>query len=92
MAELGNDSAGEAEEVHHAASSLFDLRTVIALLFGVYGLLLLIIGIVDTTQEEIEKSGGLHMNVWSGVVMLVVAALFFTWMRLRPARPPETSS
>lgn len=82
MADLSKEP--EAEEVPSAASSLFDLRTVIAILFGSYGVLLLIIAITDTPQAELDKSGGIHMNLWSGIVMLVVAAVFFAWMRLRP--------
>ena len=85
MADVENGTgAGTEEEVHSSASALFDLRTVIALLFGVFGVLLVIIAITDTPQEELDKSGGLHMNLWSGIVMLVVAAGFFAWMRLRP--------
>ncbi|MFC4948978.1 hypothetical protein [Pseudonocardia sp. GCM10023141] len=72
------------EEVHSAASTLFDLRTVIALLFGVYGVLLVIIGIVNSTPEQLAKSAGIHMNLWAGIVMLVLAAIFFAWVRLRP--------
>ncbi|MDN5859681.1 MAG: hypothetical protein L0H84_13765 [Pseudonocardia sp.] len=72
------------DEVPSAASALFDLRTVIAILFGSYGVLLVIIAIVDTPQEELDKSAGIHMNLWTGIAMLVVAALFFAWMRLRP--------
>jgi drug/metabolite transporter (DMT)-like permease len=82
MADLSKEP--ETEPAPSSASSLFDLRTVIAILFGSYGVLLLIIAIVDTPQQELDKSGGIHMNLWSGIVMLVVAAVFFAWMRLRP--------
>ena len=83
MADLEKETGGE-EEVTSTAATLFDLRTVIALLFGVFGVLLVIIAITDTPQEQLDKSGGLHMNLWSGIVMLVVAAGFFAWLRLRP--------
>jgi drug/metabolite transporter (DMT)-like permease len=82
MADLSKET--ETDEVPSTASSLFDLRTVIAILFGSYGVLLLIIAVVDTPPEELDKSAGIHMNLWSGIVMLVVAAVFFAWMRLRP--------
>ena len=84
MADLSKEP--ETDEVSSTASSLFDLRTVIAILFGSYGVLLLIIAIVDTPQSELDKSAGLHMNLWTGIVMLVTAAGFFAWMRLRPNR------
>ncbi len=81
-------SDGEAgtEQVRSAASSLFDLRTVIALLFGIYGVLLVIIALVETTPEQLAKAGGIHLNLWGGIVMLVVAVLFFLWGRLRPTK------
>lgn len=87
------------EEAPSAASTLFDLRTVIAILFGVYGVVLLIIAFVDTPQRELDKSAGLHINLWSGITMVVVAVLFVLWVRLKPTladdepvdedRPPQ---
>jgi hypothetical protein len=82
MADLSKEP--EAEEVSSTASKLFDLRTVIAILFGSYGVLLLIVALTDTPQSELDKSAGIHMNLWTGIVMLLVAAGFFAWMRLRP--------
>ncbi|MBW0117255.1 hypothetical protein [Pseudonocardia abyssalis] len=67
-----------------AASSLFDLRTVIAVLFGVYGVILTLLGLFGGSPEELAKSGGVDINLWTGVGMLVVAAIFVTWQRLRP--------
>ena len=46
------------DKVSSAASSLFDLRTVIAILFGFYGVVLTIMGIVTATPENTAKSGG----------------------------------
>jgi prolipoprotein diacylglyceryltransferase len=78
-----SEEAG-TEEVHSAASTLFDLRTVIATLFGVYGILLLIISFTGTTQAELDKAGGIHMNLWSGIVMVVMSLVFIAWVRLKP--------
>lgn len=77
------------EEAPSAASTLFDLRTVIAILFGVYGVVLLIIAFVDTPQRELDKSAGLHINLWSGITMVVVAVLFVLWVRLKPTLAEE---
>ena len=71
-----------------AAASLFDLRTVIAVLFGVYGLVLLIIGLVSTGPSDLVKTGGANINLETGIAMLVVAALFVIWVVARPVRPP----
>jgi uncharacterized membrane protein len=67
------------------AAALFDLRTVIAILFGVYGVILTILGLVGSSPEQLAKAGGIQLNLWTGVGMLVVAGLFVTWVVLRPA-------
>jgi hypothetical protein len=71
-----------------AASTLFDLRTVIAVLFGVYGLVLLGLGLWGTDDAERARSGGLNLNLWTGLGMVVLAAFFVLWAWLRPIRPP----
>jgi hypothetical protein len=79
---------GAAEEAPSAASQLFDLRTVIAVLFGVYGIVLTVQGLFFESEAQLEKAGGIDINLWSGIVMLVVAGLFLLWVRLRPLVPP----
>lgn len=74
----------EVETSTSAKATLFDLRTVIAILFGVYGVLLLIIAWVDTTQAELDKAGGIHLNLWTGIAMLLATAVFLVWVRLSP--------
>jgi hypothetical protein len=65
-------------------AALFDLRSVIALLFGVYGIVLTIDGAAGSTPEELRKAGGIDINLWTGIVMLVVATFFVTWVLMRP--------
>jgi uncharacterized membrane protein YkvI len=57
---------------------------IIALLFGVYGLVLTIMGSGFTTAAELQKAAGVNINLWAGIGMLVFAALFVLWARLRP--------
>ncbi|GEL21922.1 hypothetical protein PSU4_08760 [Pseudonocardia sulfidoxydans NBRC 16205] len=71
-----------------AAANLFDLRTIIAVLFLVYGLVLLIMGLVSTDEADLMKTGGSNINLDMGIGMLVVAALFGGWVLLRPLTPP----
>lgn len=81
-----NHSATEAAP--SAASQLFDLRSIIALLFGVYGIILLVMGLFFESPDELQKAGGIDINLWSGIVMIVVAVLFALWAWRRPLVPP----
>ena len=71
-----------------AAANLFDLRTIIAVLFLVYGLVLLIMGLVSTDEADRMKTGGSNINLDMGIGMLVVAVLFGVWVLMRPLKPP----
>jgi glucose uptake protein GlcU len=62
----------------------FDIRLIIALLIGVYGLVLTIMGVGFTTAADLEKAAGVNINLWAGIGMLVFSALFVLWARLRP--------
>lgn len=65
----------------------FDIRIVIALLVGIYGVVLTILGIAES-QAEVDKAAGININLWGGIGMLVFAALFVLWARLRPIAVP----
>ena len=73
---------GEGGGRAHSAGA-FDVRNVIAALIGFYGVVLVIYGLVDSGEAH-EKTGGLDANLWSGIAMVVVAAAFALWSRLRP--------
>ncbi|MEV6286523.1 hypothetical protein [Kribbella sp. NPDC051770] len=68
----------------------FDIRVVIAALIGVYGVVLTILGII-ADPAEVDKADGLNINLWGGIGMLVFAALFVAWSRLRPIAVPVES-
>ncbi|MEB3368308.1 hypothetical protein [Saccharopolyspora mangrovi] len=71
----------------HSAGA-FDIRTVIALLFAIYGVVLVVLGFIQP-DAELEKSAGLNINLWSGVAMVLFAAVFIAWARLRPITVPD---
>jgi len=75
-------------EKSSGASRLFDLRYLIGGLFAVYGVILVVVGIIDGAAE-LAKAQGVRINLWLGLAMLVFAALFLLWARLRPLRAPE---
>ena len=44
-------------------------------------------------DAELQKAAGVNINLWAGIGMLVVAALFFTWAQVRPlVVPAETEA
>jgi hypothetical protein len=80
-------------EARHAAGA-FDVRNVIAALLGFYGVVLVVVGIVDRSGDALEKTGGVNANLWTGVALAVVAGAFALWSRLRPIlveAPHETA-
>jgi hypothetical protein len=89
MSDSAQPRARSDAPVSSTAATLFDLRTMIAVLFGVYGLVLLIVGLVATDAADIAKAGGTNINLDTGIAMLIVAALFVLWVLLRPLRHPQ---
>ncbi|TQS41444.1 hypothetical protein [Cryptosporangium phraense] len=75
------------EEVHAQSASrgLFDLRWLIAGLFLLYGVVLIVLGIFDS-DSEVQKADGIRINLWTGIGMFVLGALFGLWSWLRPLR------
>jgi hypothetical protein len=65
----------------------FDIRVVIALLVAIYGVVLTVLGII-ADPKEVDKAAGININLWGGIAMLVFAALFVLWARLRPIVVP----
>jgi hypothetical protein len=76
-----SQSAGSKQK-HDAGA--FDVRNIIAALIGLYGVVLVIVGLVDKSQATMTKTGGVNANLWAGIVMVVVAAGFAAWSRIRP--------
>lgn len=62
----------------------FDIRIVIASLFGIFGLILTGVGLFDTSDAELQKSDGMNINLWTGIGLLVAAVVFALWTWLRP--------
>jgi hypothetical protein len=76
-----------SEQKAHSAG-LFDLRLIIAMLFAVYGVVLIVVGAWFTDETELAKAGDININLWSGVGMAILAALFAVWAKLRPVVVP----
>ncbi|PSL58422.1 hypothetical protein B0I31_101640 [Saccharothrix carnea] len=70
-------------------AGLFDLRLVIAVLFAIYGVVLLVVGLGFTDEADLTKADGLNINLWSGIGMIALSAVFAAWATLRPVIVPE---
>jgi hypothetical protein len=53
----------------------------------VYGVILVLMGLFG--DQELDKTGDVNANLWAGLAMVVVAAVFLGWARLRPIVVPE---
>lgn len=67
------------------ASRLFDLRLLIGGLFTLYGLVIGIVGLLDS-KAEIDKAAGVRINLWMGIGMLVLGLFFLAWGKTKPLR------
>ncbi len=76
-----SQSAGSKQK-HDAGA--FDVRNIIAGLIGLYGIVLVIVGLVGKSAADMAKTGGVNANLWAGLVMVAVAAGFAVWSRVRP--------
>ncbi len=87
-----------------ALARLFDIRSVIGALLGIYGILLTLAGIFPSvfgnkthsspSNNVVDMSVGTSANLWVGLVMLAIALIFGGWALARPAvigesRPAE---
>ena len=73
-------------------SRLFDLRWMLAGLLGIYGVILVGLGLTDG-PEALAKADGLPINTIVGALMIVTAVIFALWeifeSRGGRAAPPE---
>jgi hypothetical protein len=83
---IGRTQEAEREEGggrEMEAANLFDLRRIIGGLFTLYGIVLIIVGLTDSSAE-ISKSAGVHINLWAGIGMVIMGLLFLLWAFSRP--------
>ncbi|GLY27369.1 hypothetical protein [Kineosporia sp. NBRC 101731] len=66
----------------------FDIRTIIGGLMGIYGVILLVMGLWFTDASEIDRADGINLNTRVSIGLLVFAAIMLAWVFLRPLRVP----
>lgn len=70
----------------------FDIRTFIAALIGLYGVILVAMGLFATSDADRDMAGGVNVNLWAGLGMVVAAALFQGWAMWRPVVVPAKTT
>jgi hypothetical protein len=74
------------------AANRFDIRRIIGALFTLYGIVLVVVGVIGAHHVKV-KAAGININLWAGVGMLVLAALMIWWALARPVQlePPRAT-
>ncbi|MCA5893612.1 hypothetical protein LEP48_09645 [Isoptericola sp. NEAU-Y5] len=73
---------GLATTPTHAARA-FDIRTIIGAVLGIYGVVLLVMGLVGA-GETAGRHADSEVNLWTGVALTAAALSFLLWVRYRP--------
>jgi hypothetical protein len=81
------DQLSDEEELEAAKqANRFDIRRIIGGVFLVYGLVLTLMGIFGTHHVK-TKAAGINIDLWTGIGMLIFAALMLFWAFARPVAP-----
>jgi hypothetical protein len=65
-------------------AGIFDVRNIIAVLMGIYGVVLFVMGLVNFSDTDKAKADNINLNLWSGVGIFIFAVLMALWAYLRP--------
>jgi hypothetical protein len=82
------DKNQNADTARPHKAGAFDIRVFIGALLGLYGVILVLAGLFGTSQGDLDRAGGANVNLWTGIGLVVVSAVFIGWARLRPVVVP----
>jgi hypothetical protein len=87
LASVGDTDVDEVKAAR--AANRFDIRRIIGALFCLYGVVLVVTGVVGSHTVK-TKADGVNIDLWTGLAMLLVGVLMIVWALTRPVVPePE---
>ena len=84
MSSSASSTGNDASPPEKKAAGAFDVRNIIGALIGLYGVVLVIMGLIGPSEDDLAKTGGFNANLWVGLGMLAAGIGFLLWSRLRP--------
>ncbi|GAB48313.1 hypothetical protein [Mobilicoccus pelagius] len=63
-------------------AGVFDIRTIIGTLLGIYGIILTAMGLLG--DPAYDRTGGVNANLIAGIALLVAGLVFLAWAKARP--------
>ncbi len=84
MSSSASSTGGTAPAPEKKAAGAFDVRNIIGALIGLYGVVLVVMGLIGPSEDDLAKTGGFNANLWVGLGMLAAGIGFLLWSRLRP--------
>ncbi len=89
---MSDSSKSAGSGAPHKAGA-FDIRVFIGALLGLYGVILVLAGLFSTSDRDLDRAGGANVNLWTGIALALVSAIFIAWARLRPVVvPPDPAA
>jgi hypothetical protein len=83
---MSEQQTSKPRQKGHAAG-VFDIRNLIGGLMGIYGVILLLMGLFG--DEEGDKTGDVNANLWAGIALVVFSVIMLGWARLKPVVVPD---
>ena len=79
---MADDDTTGSKDTKHTAGA-FDIRTFIAALLGIYGVILVLAGVFGSASTTVGKAAG-NPNLIVGISLLLFAAGMQAWAMIRP--------
>lgn len=92
MSDSNDDPAGDERQVSTMRQvRMLDLRLYICALFLIFGGVVTVAGIF-ASAAELSKASGININLWAGISMLILSAVFGIWaIAIPPSLPGKPS-